>query len=57
MPIKTRPDKLKKKDMFAAEKAKIDQRAGNFGQAAGLLSDPEKVILHQKIIQEQFVLI
>lgn len=47
MRIKTHPDKLKKEHMSAEEKAKIDEMAANVGQAAELLSDPEKVFLHQ----------
>lgn len=56
MRIKTHPDKLKKEDMSAEEKAKIDETAGNVGQAAEVLSDPEKVIPHRKMFQVQLIL-
>lgn len=48
MRIQTHPDKLKKADMSAKEKAKIDETAADVGQAAELLSDPEKVNPHLK---------
>lgn len=44
MRIKTHPDRLKKAHMSPEEKAKIDETAGTVGQAAEVLSDPEKVI-------------
>ncbi|MCJ1470427.1 hypothetical protein MMC07_009072 [Pseudocyphellaria aurata] len=43
MRIKTHPDRLKKANMSVEEMAKIDETAGNVGQAAEVLSDPEKL--------------
>lgn len=56
MRIKMHPDKLKKEHMSAEEKAKIDETAGNVGQAAEILSDPEKVIPIPETFQEQLIL-